>query len=275
MQYLKKTGVLLFSIILACSISIVNANGEDYRVFKGGKTHAAQAQAKSCKSHSIKKKTKKQSIPLKRTKVHHPIKKHVKKRVCFKKGSAKKQSIASNQTPLPRESEETIEGFHNQGKDSCKGSSCNEYPIVRKCARLPKRIVNCERVNPSDLIENTCKDFSDKLKNCEAYSCQAAYTQDPSIKTKWEIVQKSGDRCIVSSTTEDVGIKDINDNPLPITQKCEYDETGIQGLILRLKDNQDRYYHFTTCQHFEGIYNCSVKSRGLSIQDAIKNPSDN
>lgn len=150
--------------------------------------------------------------------------------------------------------------------------SCNEPIIMQACPPFPEKRVTCEIINPADLVDSTCQDFTKKLLACEAYTCQAPYSLDPSIKTQWQIVGKSNDRCVVSNTTDDIGIKDHEDNPLPITQMCEYDIVGVRGLIERFIDQEGRYYHYSTCEHFEGIHNCTMKSRGKTIQEAIDTP---
>jgi hypothetical protein len=144
--------------------------------------------------------------------------------------------------------------------------SCKESVIWGYCEPFPPLKVNCEIINPSDLVDFTCDAFSDKVQSCEVYSCQAPYVLDPSVKTTWKIHGKSGDRCIISNTTENIGIKDDNEKPMPLTQICEYDQTGIEGLIQRFSDLENRYFHFSTCEHFEGIYNCTFKSGGVPIK---------
>jgi len=150
---------------------------------------------------------------------------------------------------------------------------CEESPaIVEPCNEFPERRVKCQIVNPADIVEFTCDEFSEKIKTCEAYSCQAPSVFDPSIKTNWKILGQNGDRCVVSNTITDVGIHDNDGNAVPITQTCEYDEIGIQGLTQRFSDLKNNYFRFSTCNHYNGIYNCTFSSRGQSIKDA-KNKS--
>jgi len=154
-------------------------------------------------------------------------------------------------------------------KPFCK-TDCEPEELVN-CERFPDKVINCGIINPSDIVDFTCSDFPKKLKNCEPYACQAPYVLDPSFNTQWQILGKTtGGRCIVANTTEGMGIKDENGKLIPITQTCEYDEIGTKGLIRRFKDMQRGYYHFSTCEHYYGIHNCTFKSLGKSIEAAIK-----
>lgn len=150
---------------------------------------------------------------------------------------------------------------------------CKNPTIVKPCANFSPARINCQIINPADLVDSTCGKFKEKLTVCEAYSCQAPYALDPTVKTNWQILGKNGDRCIVSNTTEDIGIKDSDGRALPITQMCEYDKLGVVGLIERFIDQDGRYYHYSTCRHFEGIHNCTTNSRGRPIKDAMRIPA--
>jgi len=147
-----------------------------------------------------------------------------------------------------------------------RSRNCKEHIIKGYCEPFPPIRVDCKTINPADLVDFTCDAFSEKIQSCEAYTCQAPYVLDPSVKTTWQIQGKSGDRCVVSSTTADIGMKDDNGAPVPLTQTCEYDEIGIKGLIRRFNDLENRYFHFTTCEHFEGIHNCTLKSGDTPVQ---------
>lgn len=144
--------------------------------------------------------------------------------------------------------------------------------VYEFCEPFPPLRVSCEIINPADIVDSNCTQFIHKLRICEAAACQAPYSQDPTIKTKWQIHGKNGDRCIISSTTEDIGIKDSNGKPIPVTQMCEYDKRGVKGLIERFRDQTERYYHTSTCDRFEGIHNCTVNTRGQTIKEAVKEP---
>lgn len=146
-------------------------------------------------------------------------------------------------------------------------AQCGACPklIQEPCETFTENRANCKIVNPADLIESTCRQFADKLQACEAYTCQAPYVLNPTVKAKWQIHGKNKDRCIVSNTVEDIGIKNDDNIPKPMTQMCEYDSIGIKGLIQQFADFDNRYYHFSTCKHFEGIYNCTFKLGGLPL----------
>lgn len=144
--------------------------------------------------------------------------------------------------------------------------ACGDTVVGNYCESIPPVRVNCKTINPSDLVDFTCDGFSDKVQSCTPYSCQAPYALDPTVKTTWQIHGKSGNRCIISNTTEDVGMKGDDEAPLPLTQMCEYDDMGIQGLLQRFSDVEKRYFHYSTCEHFEGVYNCTFKSGGVPIK---------
>lgn len=150
---------------------------------------------------------------------------------------------------------------------------CCKEPVlcVAPCAPLPCVIVKCKVIFPGDIQETLCHDFKKKLHTCEADSCFSAYVQDPTLKTTWKIIGKKGNRCVISSTSEDVGLLDDNRNPIPMTQTCEYDKIGINALIKRFNDMVKGYYHFTTCERGVGIHNCSITSNDKPIQKARRN----
>ncbi len=127
--------------------------------------------------------------------------------------------------------------------------------------------------NPKDVVEFTCKNFTEKSKNCESYTCQTPYNLDPSVKTKWEILGKNNNRCTISHTTDDIGLKDENDNPIPITKTCDYDETGIQNLNTLFDDMQANYFSATSDIE-EGAYNCMLTSNGQPIKSSLTNPGE-
>ncbi len=191
---------------------------------------------------------------------HHPVKKQTKKTV----------KKSTHTTSAPKKGKTAAEVEEIPTYPSMQRAGCKDHPeLVKDCWSIPDQQVACRVVYPADLIDNTCTEFSDKLTNCEAYACQSASAQDPTVKTQWQIVKASGDRCIVSSTTDNIGIKDEDGTPLPITQTCEYDDMGKRALIKRFRDAENRFFHFSTCEHFEGIYNCSFTSDGKAIKDAI------
>lgn len=144
---------------------------------------------------------------------------------------------------------------------------CKEPKVfIKPCPILPPPRVRCEIIFPGDLQENLCCEFKRKLITCEPYSCFAPYSQDPSVRTTWEIHGKNAGRCVISSTTENVGLTDRKDNPVPITLTCEYDIIGINALIKRFNDIDKRYYHFTTCERGVGIHNCTMTSKGVPLK---------
>lgn len=250
---LKKPAVFFMGLCLAASFSIAYANG-DWQLMHSTqscqKAHMESCTANATKNpiHPVAKKKFCKAIKLKKT----PPPKHRRMHKSAKKYS---RTIA---TP-----KEELDLYNSE-----RNNSTHTDRVMRCCRTIPGKIVACEIVNPSDLVENTCTAIVENLNSCQAYSCQAPAAQDPTIKTQWNIVRKSGDRCVISSTTEDMGIKDINGKTLAITQSCEYDKIGIQALIQKFKDSEKRYFHFSTCEHYEGIYNCSFTSNGKSIRDA-------
>jgi hypothetical protein len=203
-----------------------------------------------------------QCLPCKPTKCYSaPAKKH--KKHVAKKHHHRHRSV--EMSDLPNKIESDIEN-DSESQGRIEKNNCKERIIKGYCEPFPPIQVNCKTINPSDLVDFTCDAFSEKIQSCEAYTCQAPYVLDPSIKTTWQIQGKSGDRCIVSNTTEDIGMKDKDGAPVPLTQTCEYDAIGIKGLVRRLNDLEKRYFHFSTCEHFEGIHNCTFKSGEMPLQ---------
>ena len=76
-----------------------------------------------------------------------------------------------------------------------------------------------EQPVPGDIVEFNCQEFKEKAKVCESYTCQTPYNQDPTVKTEWKIIEKKGNRCLISNTTDDMGLKDTSGKPKPITKK--------------------------------------------------------
>lgn len=145
---------------------------------------------------------------------------------------------------------------------------CKEKPVVVKCCPpLPPPIVKCVPIFPGDLQEDLCRcEFVHKLKTCEPYRCFAPSSQNPSVRTTWEIHGKSANRCVISSTTDYVGLTDKFDRAVPITLTCEYDAVGINALIKRFNDMDKKYYHFTTCERGVGMHNCTITSDGKPLR---------
>lgn len=231
--YLRNAQLSLLVILLTCPVTVVYANG-DYN----NDEQCLPCNVKKCYSA--------------------PVKKH--KKQCAKKHHHRHRAVGkSNKIESDIEDDTEAEGGR-------ANRDCKEHIIKGYCEPFPPIRVDCKTINPADLVDFTCDAFSEKIQSCQAYTCQAPYVLDPSVKTTWQIQGKSGDRCIVSSTTEDIGIKDDDGAPVPLTQTCEYDEIGIKGLIRRFNDLERRYFHFTTCEHFEGIHNCTFKSGDMSIK---------
>lgn len=147
------------------------------------------------------------------------------------------------------------------------GIGCKE-PIrkITPCEPVTVNVIHCPLVNPADIVDSTCREFIVKLRKCEPYICQAPYVLNPSIKTKWEIHGRVGNRCIISNTTEDMGIKNDDGKAIPITQTCEYDSIGMTALIKRFVDMDKEYFHFSTCEYNRGIHNCTFSTRGKPIE---------
>ncbi|HXH54671.1 MAG TPA: hypothetical protein VNK03_02885 [Gammaproteobacteria bacterium] len=234
--YIRNVRLSLLVILLTCPVPMAYANGD-------------------CNNDE-------QCLPCKPKKCYSaPIKKH--KKHCARKHPQRHHSV--EMSDLPNKVESNIENdIESEGRR--ENSGCKEAIIKGYCEPFPPIRVNCKTINPSDLVDFTCDAFSEKIQSCEAYTCQAPYVLDPSVKTTWQIQGKSGDRCIVSSTTTDIGIKDNDGAPVPLIQTCEYDAIGIKGLVRRLNDSEKRYFHFSTCEHFEGIHNCTFKSGEMPIQ---------
>lgn len=119
---------------------------------------------------------------------------------------------------------------------------------------------------PINMVEFTCTQFNDKSKGCDDYVCQTPYNLDPTIKTEWKIVSKSGDRCIISNTISDMGLKDDNDNPKPVTKTCEYNQAGIAALNTMMSDMQAGYFESPE-DNMAGAFNCKFTSNGQPIND--------
>lgn len=120
---------------------------------------------------------------------------------------------------------------------------------------------------PKDLVEFTCQDFADRVIDCQPYKCQAPYAQDPSIKTEWEIVKKAKDRCIIMDTTEDIGLRDDRDQPVPVTRTCEYNEEAIDDLIKHLEDIELGFFASTSSTKDDGKFNCEFTANGIALQE--------
>lgn len=119
---------------------------------------------------------------------------------------------------------------------------------------------------PINMVEFTCDQFKDKSKDCGDYVCQTPYNLDPTIKTEWKIVGKNGNRCVISNTTSDMGLKDDNDNPKPITKTCEYNQVGIETLNTMMSDIQAGYFESLE-DNMAGVYDCKFTSNGKPIND--------
>ncbi|HQW58402.1 MAG TPA: hypothetical protein PK583_05565 [Gammaproteobacteria bacterium] len=239
--YLRKAQLSLFVISLTCPVTMAYANGD---FGNDNDKQRTVSNTKKCYSTHVKKHKK------------HHAKKH-----SHANGVARKSHVSNK-------AEDDIENdIENDmgSEDGGKNRNCKESIIKGYCEPFPAIRVDCKTINPADLVDFTCDAFPDKIQSCEAYTCQAPYVLDPTVKTTWQIQGKSGDRCIVSSITEDIGIKDNDGAPVPLTQTCEYDEIGIKGLIRRFNDLEKRYFHFSTCEHFEGIHNCTFKSGGANV----------
>ncbi len=117
---------------------------------------------------------------------------------------------------------------------------------------------------PINMEEFTCTEFATKSKNCEAYVCQTPYNLDPTISTEWKIIGKKGDRCLISNTTNDVGLKDEHDQPKPVTKTCEYDKTGIANLNRTMDDMKKGYFELPS-ENPEGLFECAFTSNGRPI----------
>ncbi len=128
---------------------------------------------------------------------------------------------------------------------------------------------------PIDTVEFTCNDFKQKTKTCATYTCQTPFYRDPTVKMTWKIEGQKDSRCVISYTTYDLGLKDENDNTLPITQTCEYDEDGIKTLRKFMDDMEKGYFHPILGEDnndTQGIYNCTFTSNGKPVKSTF---SDN
>jgi hypothetical protein len=255
LTYLRNSQILLLIVSLAYPFTKANANGDFVEAKEPPAKYNAASEPKEKASAPIAKKVKKRKTQ--RTK--NP---QIQCRICcshpccctiVKKRKCPKIKV----TTLPRP-------VHSTCKDRKEFGFCPNFPIRR---------ILCEIINPADIVDSNCGEFIKKLQTCEAYTCFAPYTQDPTIRTKWQIHGKNGNRCIVSNTTDDIGLKDPDGNPIPVTQMCEYDQRGIRGLIERFNDQKERYYHFLTCDRFEGIHNCNINSRGRTLKEVMHNPT--
>ena len=123
------------------------------------------------------------------------------------------------------------------------------------------------KTSSKNAVEFTCQEFQEKAKNCENYTCQTPYYLDPSVKTKWEILDKDNNRCKISHTTDNMGLKNEDGDPMPITKTCSYDDTGIQNLNSLFDDMQANYFSANT-ETVEGAYDCVLTSNGEPIQSS-------
>ena len=121
--------------------------------------------------------------------------------------------------------------------------------------------------DPKNTAEFTCNDFQEKAKNCENYTCQTPYSLDLSVRTQWEILGKDNQRCKISHTIDNMGLKDENGNPMPITKTCNYDEIGIQKLN-NLFDNMQGNYFPANTEIVEGAHDCTLTSNGQPIHSS-------
>lgn len=254
----KKVALTLFVVVLLYPFAFAYADGEFYTDaeivrFSGKKKSKKVKKAAPIHHHKIIR----NSRP-RQAKKHHYYQPDC---CCKPKYHKHKKRHCKQPKIVISETEEVIE----------RAPKCET--LYELCDFFPPRRVRCKIINPADIVDSTCMQFIHKLKTCQAGACQAPYSQDPTVKTKWQIHGKNGDRCIVSSTTENIGIKDSNGKPIPVTQMCEYDKQGIKGLIERFIDQTERYYHTSTCDRFEGIHNCTINTRGQTIQDAVKEPN--
>ena len=120
---------------------------------------------------------------------------------------------------------------------------------------------------PINLVDFTCFDFSQKAQACEKYTCQTPYYLDPTVTTEWQITGKNNNRCVITSTTADIGLKDDNDMPKPVTKTCEYDETGIRVLGERMNDMKQGYFELPS-ENTKGVFNCTFTSNGQPLEEA-------
>lgn len=129
-------------------------------------------------------------------------------------------------------------------------------------------------LKPRNTVEFTCTQFKEKAAKCEPYTCQTPFSLDPTIKTEWEIMAIQDDRCTVSYTTNDIGLKDSEKNPIPITQTCDYDAIGIQKLIDLMDDMENGYFRIFAGENSEGAYNCKLTSQGKPLQSDPNIPAN-
>lgn len=242
-RVVKKIQILVLAILLVTHLPHAKASGQ------------------CCNKRSATSKSLQQCeyIEINKPEPHHYTKKH-KTHKSKKHRHSKVESMTSDieVTEEASNTEQFFSGTHPK--------------IYKKCVYTPEGRVECKVLNPADIVDFTCDDFTKKLDTCEAYTCQAPYVLDPTVKTQWKIMDKNAERCVISNTTEDVGLKDKEGKPIPITQTCEYDELGIEGLKERFLDMQTRYFHYSNKQHSEGIHNCTFKSRGIPIRTLKLHP---
>jgi hypothetical protein len=128
---------------------------------------------------------------------------------------------------------------------------------------------------PDNIVEFTCQDFSEHADRCDNYTCDTPSVLDPTIKMTWAILSAQGNRCLISYTTADVGLKTSDGNPEPITKVCEYDANGISQLNNLMEQIQNGYFIPSTLSDLDGSYNCSLNSAGDPLkQKPYEVPSD-
>ncbi len=133
-------------------------------------------------------------------------------------------------------------------------------PIIGSFGLFPINADEIVENPPGNMTEFTCTDFKVNADKCISYSCQTASNVDPSTTISWKIIGSQNNRCLISSTTNDVGLKDDNGNPKPITKTCEYDDAGVNHLEDLMDQLENEYFNPESSAFTDGTYNCQITS---------------
>ncbi len=131
-----------------------------------------------------------------------------------------------------------------------------------------------ETYMPRDMIEFTCNEFEQKVKDCESYTCKTPSVLDPTLTTEWKVIEKKNERCVISNTISDVGLKNENGDPKPVTKTCEYDAAGIVELTQLMGQLSSGYFSTSDAGDMQGTHNCTITSDGSPIKAPPYSVSD-
>ncbi len=115
---------------------------------------------------------------------------------------------------------------------------------------------------PKDIVEFTCNDFTQNALDCIPYSCQAPYMLDPTVATQWQIIEHKQNRCVISDTTNDIGLKDYHGKSVPVTRTCQYTAEGVEELTYLLEDIEAGFFKASMGSQDDGAFQCTFTANG-------------